>query len=211
MAFHLVNPEIGFTSDVIRDPSRFVGRSALIKDCMSALNSNLSLLAIYGRRGVGKSSLLRQVQQMATGNYDLAQRAGLSHLIPNKPRKYYTVYYACDSIIDGADDLVGRLCNDSDPEDGLLRLVPDKGKKLTEFTRGSEASSGLDLKIANWGSKEQSSEKYASSVPNDIIQTFRNFTTAVVDANNRLFSKRDSVLILLDEFDVIRPVAKALS
>jgi hypothetical protein len=38
----------------------------------------------------------------------------------------------------------------------------------------------------------------------DIIQTFRNFTSAVVDANNRIFNRRDSVLILLDEFDVIK-------
>ena len=31
MAFTLVNPEVGFTSDVIKDPNRFVGRSILIK------------------------------------------------------------------------------------------------------------------------------------------------------------------------------------
>lgn len=28
-----VDPEIGFTADVIRDPSRFVGRVDLIRDC----------------------------------------------------------------------------------------------------------------------------------------------------------------------------------
>lgn len=204
MSFQLVNPEIGFTSDVIRDADRFVGRKNLIQDCIAALNANLSLIAIYGRRGVGKSSLLRQVQQMATGNYNLARRGGLAHLVPEKPRTYYTVYYSCDSIIESANDLVSRLCNDTDPEDGLLRLVPFKGKTLTEFTRGRESSGGLDLKIANWGIKSQTADKYSSSVPNDIIQTFRNFTSAVVDANNRTFRKRDSVLILLDEFDVIK-------
>ena len=36
------------------------------------------------------------------------------------------------------------------------------------------------------------------------MQTFRNFVESVVEANNRMFSKRDSVLILLDEFDVIQ-------
>ena len=41
-------------------------------------------------------------------------------------------------------------------------------------------------------------------MPGDVVQTFRNFVDSVVEANNRKFSKRDSVLILLDEFDVIQ-------
>jgi hypothetical protein len=36
-------------------------------------------------------------------------------------------------------------------------------------------------------------------VPNDIVQTFRNFVTAIVDQNNTMRSKRGAVLILLDE------------
>lgn len=125
-------------------------------------------------------------------------------MLPAKPRRYYTVYYACDSIISGAQDLVGRLCNDTNEEDGLLRLVPDKGKQLTEFSRTAENSVGLDLKVARWGTKGQEASKYTSAVSGDIIQTFRNLTSAVVDSNNRIFSKRESVLILLDEFDVIK-------
>ena len=94
-----VNPEIGFTADVIRDPSRFVGRTELIRDCIAALNSATGLITVFGKRGVGKSSLLRQIQQMALGEYALAKKAGLTHLIPAKPRTYLTVYYSCDSLI----------------------------------------------------------------------------------------------------------------
>lgn len=129
MAFNLVNPEVGFTSDVIKDPNRFVGRSILIRDSIAALNSSLGLIAIYGRRGVGKSSLTRQIQALANGNYELFRRAGLFHLLPEKPRKYYTVYYQCNSMISNAADLLARLCNDTNAEDGLLRLVPDKVKR----------------------------------------------------------------------------------
>jgi Cdc6-like AAA superfamily ATPase len=202
--FKLANPEVGFTSDVIRDPRRFVGRSDLIQDCVAALNAKQGLLAVYGKRGVGKSSLLRQVQQIATGNYALVHKAGLGHLIPERPRRYYTVYYSCDAIIDNAQDLVKRLCNDTDPEDGLLRLVPDQGKELQEFSRTSDTSVGQDLKVLNWGKRGADAQKYASAVPSDVIQSFRNFTSAVVDANNRMWSRRDAVLILLDEFDVIK-------
>src|SRR5829696_10556940 len=134
MAFTMIDAEVGFTSDVIRDPRRFVGRADLIQDSIAALNSTQGLIAVYGKRGVGKSSLVRQIQALATGNYDLVRKAGLAHVIPQRPRKYYTVYYACDSIISGAHDLVCRLCNYSDPEDCLLLLVPDSGKQLTEFS-----------------------------------------------------------------------------
>ena len=85
-----INPEVGFTSDVIRDPNRFVGREDLIQDCVKSLETPLGLIAVYGKRGVGKSSLMRQLQQLATGDYTLLKKARLSHLIPERPRTYLT-------------------------------------------------------------------------------------------------------------------------
>jgi len=199
----MIDPEIGFTSDVIRDPSRFVGRSNLIRDCVKALNSPLGLLAVYGKRGVGKSSLLRQIQQMALGDYTLVKRAGLSHEIPDRPRQYLTVYYSCDSMIADGSGLLTRLCNDQDEEDGLLRLVPNDGKELVEFTRSKEVSGGADLKVVNWGAKGVESSKYARVVPGDTIQTFRNFVNAIISHQVKTRMHRDSLLVLFDEFDVI--------
>lgn len=198
-----VNPEIGFTADVIREPGRFVGRSQLIRDCISALNAATGLISVYGKRGVGKSSLLRQIQQMALGEYTLAKRAGLMDFIPSRPRTYLTVYYTCDSLIKDGKDLISRLVNDQDPEDGLLRLVPNDGKEMVEFTRSKEVSGGADLKVVNWGAKGVESSKYAKVVPDDVIQTFRNFVAAIVDHQVNRRMKRDGLLIILDEFDVI--------
>jgi Cdc6-like AAA superfamily ATPase len=204
MRFVLVNPEDGFTSDVIKDTKRFVGRSGLIGDCIKALNTPLGLIAIYGKRGVGKSSMLRQLQKMATGDYSLAQSAGLYHRVPYEDRRYYTVYYQCDSLIKNADDLLERLCNDSHDEDGLLRLIPDKGKEVIEFARGGEASGGFDVKVVKWGTKGTASDKYAYRVPNSTVQSFRNFASSIIPHNNKTFRKRSSVLIMLDEFDQIQ-------
>jgi Cdc6-like AAA superfamily ATPase len=200
----MINPEIGFTSDVIKDPERFVGRTDLIRDCVKALNTSLGLIAVYGKRGVGKSSLLRQIQQMALGNYSLAQKAGLKYELPSKPRTYLTVYYTCDSMIKNAQDLLSRLCNDQDPEDGLLRLVPDDGKEIVEFTRTKEVSGGADLKVVNWGAKGIESTKYAKTVEGDIVQTFRNYINSIVIHQVKSRMKRDGILIILDEFDVIQ-------
>jgi Cdc6-like AAA superfamily ATPase len=199
----MIDPEIGFTADVIRDPGRFVGRAELIRDCIAALNSATGLISVYGKRGVGKSSLLRQIQQMALGDYTLVKRAGLTNLIPPRPRTYLTVYYTCDSLIKEGKDLISRLVNDQDSEDGLLRLVPNDGKEIVEFTRGKEISGGADLKVINWGAKGVESSKYAKVVANDVIQTFRNFVSAIVDHQVHRRMKRDSLLIVLDEFDVI--------
>lgn len=199
----MINPETGFTSDVIRDPARFVGRTTQLLDCMKAVNTPLSLIAIYGRRGVGKSSLMRQVQQMALGDYTLAKYAGLQSNIPDKPRKYLTVYYTCDAYIKDGHDLLSRLCNDQDEEDGLLRLVPNDGKDLIEFERVKEVGIGADLKVVNWGTKGIESSKYAKTVPGDVVQTFRNYISAIVTHQVKSKMKRDGLLIILDEFDVI--------
>ena len=199
----MLDPEIGFTSDVIRDPQRFVGRTDLIRDCIDALNSPLGLIAVYGKRGVGKSSLLRQIQQIALGDYTLVRQAGLEREIPDRPRTYLTVHYACDSMITTGETLLSRMCNDQDDEDGLLRLVPNDGKELVEFSRSKEVHGGADLKVVNWGAKGIESSKYARVVPNDTVQTFRNFVSAVVTHQVKKRMGRDSLLILLDEFDVI--------
>jgi len=199
----MIDPEIGFTADVIRDPERFVGRTELIRDCISALNSRTGLIAVFGKRGVGKSSLLRQIQQMALGDYTLVKHAGLSRLIPQKPRTYLTVYYTCDSLIANGKELLSRLCTDQNMEDSLLRLIPNDGKEIVEFTRTKEISAGADLKVVNWGAKGIESSKYAKVVPSDIVQTFRNFVDSVVVHQVHKRMKRDALLIILDEFDVV--------
>ncbi len=200
----MIDPEIGFTSDVIKDKRRFVGRPKLIENCIKGINSSHGLIAIYGKRGVGKSSLLRQLQQMALGDYLLPKNSGLTKLIPKRPRTYLTVYYQCDSLINDISELLNRLCTDQNEEDGLLRLIPDEGKEIVEFTRSKEVHVGADLKVVNWGAKGLESTKYAKVVPGDIVQTFRNFVQSIITHLVKKRMKRDGLLILLDEFDVVK-------
>lgn len=199
-----IDPEIGFTSGVIRDPNRFVGRTELIRDCIKALNTRTGVIAVYGKRGVGKSSLLRQLQHMALGDYTLARGAGLYDHVPERSISHLTVYYSCDSMINNGEDLLRRLCNDQDPQDGLLRLLPADGKELVEFSRSKGIEFGIDLKVVKWGREGIESSKYGRPVPGDIVQTFRNYVSAIVQHQVIGRMNRGGLLIILDEFDVIK-------
>ena len=117
---------------------------------------------------------------MALGDYILAKNAGLQRDLPDRPRRYLTVYYSCDAMINGAEDLLNRLCSDQDVEDGLLRLVPNDGKELVEFNRAKEVKFGADLKVVNWGTKGIEASKYVKVVKDDIVQTFRNFLASII-------------------------------
>lgn len=198
------DPHVGFTSSVITTPGRFVGRDEIIKSCINALNTDNGLIAVYGPRGVGKSSLLRQVQTMATGDYSLARSAGLDKYIPNHPRTYLTVFYTCDSLITDSRNLLKRMCNDKDGEDGLLRLVPDEGRVIEEFSRSKGVGGGIDLKVVNFKGTGTETAKYAKIIEGDDVQTFRNFLDAAVLHSVQKRMNRDALLILLDEFDVIQ-------
>jgi Cdc6-like AAA superfamily ATPase len=198
-----IDPEIGFTADVIRDPQRFVGRTHLLTESIKALNATTGLITVYGKRGVGKSSMLRQLQRMATGDYTLAKQAGLHHLIPTKPRSYLTVFYTCDSLITDGTGLASRLCNDQSEEDSLLRLVPNDGKEIVEFSRSKDVHLGTDLKVVQWGARGIETSKYAKTIPGDPVQTLRNYIQAAVVHQVQKRMGRDAILILLDEFDVI--------
>ena len=82
--------------------------------------------------------------------------------------------------------------------------MPDKGKELVEFTRSAETAVGSDLRLLKWGEKGTNSSKYAPTVKTDIVQTFRNFTSSILQHNNRLWSKRDGVIFFIDESNVIQ-------
>jgi Cdc6-like AAA superfamily ATPase len=198
-----IDPYQGFTSDVIKDPKRFVGRVDVIKNCIDAINAPLSMIAVFGKRGIGKSSLLRQIQSMANGEYGLPKFSGLAHLIPKRPRKYLTVYYQCDSLIKNINELIERLLNDQDEEDGLLRLVPNDGKNIVEFTRTKGVKGGVDLKVVNWGVHGTEASKYAKTVPGNSIQTFRNYIQSILTHQVKRLNY-DGLLFILDEFDVIQ-------
>ena len=56
---------------------------------MKGLNSPVGYRYLW--KGGWEISLLRQVQQMANGDYTIATRAGLHHLIPEAPQVLHSL------------------------------------------------------------------------------------------------------------------------
>src|SRR4030066_1092417 len=63
----------------ITDAIRFAGRKNAVIDTYYALIAHGAKNAIVGNRGIGKTSLARQVINIGTGNNTLLERLGLPH------------------------------------------------------------------------------------------------------------------------------------
>lgn len=80
----------------ISDPDRFAGRRDSVENSYYALVSEGTNISIIGNRGIGKSSLARQVLNIATGNNDLLDKMGISvdHRLDFLP-----IYFACGNSV----------------------------------------------------------------------------------------------------------------
>lgn len=60
----------------VRTPDRFAGREQAVEEAYYGLLTEGSNIAVVGNRGIGKSSLARQVLRMAQGDTELLEKYG---------------------------------------------------------------------------------------------------------------------------------------
>ncbi|MGO9600359.1 MAG: hypothetical protein ACLP7Q_20430 [Isosphaeraceae bacterium] len=87
----------------ITDADRFAGRKVAISDAYHALLSKGSNLAIVGNRGIGKTSLARQVINIGTGKTSLLDKLALKH---DCALDFLAVYFACGTSVKSTDQLL---------------------------------------------------------------------------------------------------------
>lgn len=83
-------------------PNRFAGRHQSVIDCYYALATQGANIAIVGNRGIGKSSLARQVIRMATGDNTLVEKS----LDRPEHHDFLAMYFACGDAVRTSDDLL---------------------------------------------------------------------------------------------------------
>ena len=184
----------------INTPEFFVGRNDEVKNSILALSDKGSFLAIHGLRGVGKSSIAKQIILIAEGNKTLAKSLNLDRYIPKKGFNFLTIYTTCDSFTKNTADIVKRLIFGDNYSGGLLSMTSSGDKKIDNIKETFKAggSGGLfGIKLEAGGQEDVT---YKTILTDDLIQQFKQLLGTVKKDNQN----KTGLLIVIDEFDTLK-------
>jgi ABC-type glutathione transport system ATPase component len=94
----------------ITDAERFAGRKDSISDAFYALIAEGSNIAIVGNRGIGKTSLARQVTNISSGDSSILDKLNISN---EEVLDFLTIYMACGNQVGSTEELLERLLTSS--------------------------------------------------------------------------------------------------
>ncbi len=183
----------------VTDADRFAGRREAVSEAYYALLSAGTNIAIVGNRGIGKTSLARQLINIGTGNNALLEKMGIrcDHVFD-----FLSVYFACGKGIANTDVLLESLLTASNCLADWVYDVPKAKKILTGYTpKFSAKPFGVGVELGGSRTEEVVQEHAIAS--NKIDMVFNNVVHAMMEAG----IARDGILIVVDEFDQIVDVA----
>lgn len=179
----------------VNTASRFAGRKGVVADAYYGLIAEGAHIGVVGNRGIGKTSLARQIVNIATGDNDLLTKLGIAH---DRKLDFLAVYFACGNSIKSTSELLERLLTSTNCLADWIYDIP----KASKVVRGYSPKFGVNLlgtEISLAGEKktETTVEPVVSSHSIDTV--FSNATTAMIEQN----LSADGILIVIDEFDQI--------
>jgi hypothetical protein len=181
----------------ITDPARFAGRAPQIEQSYLALVTEGANIAIVGNRGIGQSSLARQVMAMATGKTDLLTRYSVRL---GAPLDFLTFYLACGKDIASVDELLTRLLTSRDCLASWIYYFPE-AKKVVEAYAPRFSAGLFDLvNVELGGEKVTEAGSKSAAPPADLTTVFTN----VVSAMAKEKVGKHGILFVIDEFDQIK-------
>lgn len=179
----------------ISDIDRFAGRAKPVREAFLALLAEGANLAIVGNRGIGKTSLARQIQNFGRGDNSLLHKLGieLDHV-----HDYNVMYFACGNEMTNREDLLLRLLTSDACLGPWLYDVPKTKKMIhTLSPKVSAKLLGIGGEVGTSHSVEETRD--VASAPQSIEAIFENVVRNLVDEN----LTKDGILIIVDEFDQI--------
>ncbi|MCB9266524.1 MAG: ATP-binding protein [Lewinellaceae bacterium] len=175
----------------ISDPDKFAGREEYVKAAYLSLLTEGSNIAIVGNRGIGKSSLARQIINISQGDNRILERLDIH---ADQTLDYLTVYLACGKSIKTVDNLLEKLLTTRDCLLEWVYEIPSATKEVDKLNSSLGASSS---KIGNESIEETTR---SSVIQGHSTQTI--FQNVISDLLKSKVSE-DGILIVIDEFDQI--------
>jgi Cdc6-like AAA superfamily ATPase len=175
----------------IDSPARFAGRRQAISDCYSSLIAEGSSIAIIGNRGIGKSSLARQILRIAQGDKSLLGRLGITQ---EDRLRFDAIHYVCGKSVKTVDDLIKGLLS----HEACLRDWIYFAPKSTTISRSYRPS--INAGIFRLDGEKRLDEGYSPALDTHSLESvFLNVLTEFRRKNKR----QRGLLIVIDEFDQI--------
>lgn len=175
----------------INDAEKFAGRKEYVNDSFYGLVTDGANIAIVGGRGIGKSSLARQISNIAQGDNSLLDKLGIHN---DEKLDFLSIYLACGDNIKTVSDLLTRLLTTRDCLLEWIYDIPSASKELGKI------NSGLDALVAKVGSElvaETAATKAIQTHEIDVV--FQNVVGEILKAG----IAKNGILIVVDEFDQI--------
>jgi hypothetical protein len=183
----------------IDDPTHFVGRPYEITKGIEALSNPGGFLVFYGLRGVGKSSIARQICRIASGDMTLPKALDVERLIPSRGFNFKVHYFQCDKFVVDVKGLLKRLLFGDEDNASLFSLTTAGERRLAEFKRAVRAEGGFSFFGTKIGASGTEDKTYKPYVSDDEIQQFRQLLGTIRKDNQN----KSGLLILIDEFDTL--------
>lgn len=209
-SLRLVDVENAFQpAQEIDSTEKFSGRRDAFENSYLGLLSKGSNLAIVGNRGIGKTSLARQIQALALGSNDLVERLDLGY---KETFDFLVAYYACGGGTPSIEEMLARLLSSEHGLGSWLYYLPKTAKMMRSLSPALSAKlGGVGFEFGGTSEAEAVSERVA--VPATMQSVFENVANDIVESK----ISRDGLLIIIDEFDQIKdpsgfaPFLKALA
>lgn len=176
----------------ISTAKRFAGRRVQVEDAYYGLIAEGANLAVVGNRGVGKSSLARQIVNISVGENELLEKLQIRH---SGKLDFQSFYLACGGRVNAYEDLLKHLLTTKDCLGDWVYDVPSARRALDSI------EPQLKLGFASLGGKLQTETQSTPAVGQHEIETvFLNVVSSLADQK----LTRSGLLFVIDEFDQIR-------
>jgi hypothetical protein len=171
---------------------RFAGRKEHVQNLTFALVSVGTNIAIVGNRGIGKTSLARQLISLASGRRDLLDRLEISC---DRKFDFLCFYFTCGGEVATCGDLLERLLTTKSCLQDWIYDIPAARKEVESFRPK------IGVPIASLEADSSSESTFTRAVSDHKLDIV--FTNVLLALSNERLAD-DGILIVVDEFDQIK-------